>query len=314
MGLDLIHIEMLLSEHRYKSIQGELLTVSRNTIGMTGDAVKQLLEQTGTPIRPGARVELDRDTVHTYGSQELISDKSFFSLFSDARLSVLDVSDYEKADVIHDMSLPIDRALENKFDFVINGSCLDNIFNPVVAIQNAARMLKPGGRLFQFEWSNSHPTAYLKCSPDWFLDYFAVNQYADCKCYVLHFFDLEELAFITGKGCTGVDVYLYDPLVYADGQTGYQCSHINSFRPAMTVLVAEKGPNSTWDKSPIQMHYRYDPWHKETCLASAERFRASPRPVFSRNGRGPREFGSGDLSRFGTVKPVAAFRPGSPGG
>jgi len=308
MGLDQSHIEMLLFEHRYKPIRGELLTISRNTIGMTFGGVKKLLQEMGTPIRPEAQVELDKDTVHTHGSLELISDKCFFSLFSDAHLSVLDVSDYEKADIIHDMSLPIDSSLENRFDFIINGSCLDNIFDPVVAMKNTSRMLKPGGRLFQFEWTNSHPTAYLKCSPDWFVDYFAVNQYADCKAYFVHFFDLEEQGFTTGKGGSGLDIYLYDPLVYSGDVIGYQCSHVNSFRPAMTMIVAEKGMNSTWDKSPIQIHYRFDPWHRETCLASAERFRTSPRPIFSRNGRGPRGFGNSDLSRFGTVKPVAAFR------
>jgi SAM-dependent methyltransferase len=307
MGLDAIHIEMLFGEHRHKAIEGELLTVSRSTIAMTEAGVRELLKQTGTPIRPGVQVEIDNTTVHGFGSHGWITDKSLFALFTDAQLSVLDVSDYEKADIIHDMSLPIDSSLENRFDFIINGSCIDNIFNPVAALQNASRMLKPGGRLFEFEWSNSHPTAYVKCSPDWFLDYFAVNKFADCKCYLLHFFDTEELAFTTGKGGTGVDVYLYDPLVYAGGQTGYQCSHINSFRPTVTVIIAEKGPDSTWDKSPIQMHYRYDPWHKQTCLESAERFKASPRPIFSRNGREPRKFGDIELSRFGTVRPVSAF-------
>ncbi len=308
MGISRVPAELLLFEHRYRPIRGELLTVSRNTIGLTAEAARELVRQAGVPLRPDARVEADRATVHTYGAAELIADYSFYALFSDARLSVLDVSDYEGADILHDMSLPIDPALENRFDFIINGSCLDNIFNPVTALQNVARMLKPGGRLFQFEWTNSHPTAYLKFSPDWFLDYFAVNRFADCKAYLLHYADLAEDFFNDPKGEPDVDLYAYEPLVVAGGQTGYQCSHINSFRPCMTLLIAEKAADSTWDKSPIQTHYRFDPWHRETCLASAARFRASPRPLFSRPaGAGP-VLGSGSLSRFGTLRPVASWR------
>jgi hypothetical protein len=37
-------------------------------------------------------------------------------------------------------------------------------------------MLAPDGRLFLFASSNSFPTAYVKVSPDWIMDYFAIQR------------------------------------------------------------------------------------------------------------------------------------------
>lgn len=303
MGLDRFVTELLLAEHRYRPIRGSLLSISRQTIGLTTDEALALLRETGTPVRPEARSEAGRKTQHQFGMQNLISDESFYSLFTDAQLVVLDVSDYEQADIIHDMSHPVGPELENRFDFAMVGSCLDNIFDPVTALRNVARMVRPGGRIFLFEWGNSHPTAYLKFSPDWFHDYFAVNRFADCKAYVLCFPRADGRGQPTGPG-SFADLYLYDPLVVNHGSVGYQCSHPLSLCYMFNIVVAEKGPDSTWDASPIQVHYRTDERQKAVYVDSAMRFARSPRPPF----RGAEKV-QGDplLSRFGTLKPVASW-------
>jgi hypothetical protein len=43
-------------------------------------------------------------------------------------------------------------------------------------LQNMTEMLAPDGRLFLFASSNSFPTAYVKVSPDWIMDYFAIQR------------------------------------------------------------------------------------------------------------------------------------------
>src|SRR5262245_19094192 len=166
MGIDAITAEFLLAEHRYKPTRGKMLSLARQTITLTPPEALALLEQTGTPRRTNAECKTDTKTMHFFTEKNLIADESFYSLFCDARLVVLDQSDYEKPDIIHDMSLPVPKRLECQYDFVIIGSSLDNIFNPVTALQNVARMLKPGGRIFLLEAGNSLPTAYLKFSPD----------------------------------------------------------------------------------------------------------------------------------------------------
>ena len=90
-----------------------------------------------------------------------------------------------------------------------------------------------------------------------------------------------------------------------EGQAHFQCSHINSFRPYLLMVVAEKGANSTWDRHPIQVHYRRDEWHKKTCNEQAARFRASPRPAFSN--RGPLRAQPEPFSAQGAMTLVASW-------
>ena len=63
-------------------------------------------------------------------------------------LTVVDASDYEGADTIHDMNQPIPDALKNRFDVVIDCGSLEHIFDVPTALKNLAGMLKVGGTIF----------------------------------------------------------------------------------------------------------------------------------------------------------------------
>src|SRR5947208_11279189 len=106
MGIGLPQAEMLLFEHRYRPIKGEILSISRNTIGLRAEQARALFARTGTRTRPGVELEEDTTTVHAHGKTGWISDRSFYASFSDAKLTVLDVIDYEKPDIVHDMTVP----------------------------------------------------------------------------------------------------------------------------------------------------------------------------------------------------------------
>ena len=310
MGLGPTEAEFMLAEHRYKPIDGTLLTISRQTIAMSPDFAKHLVTSAGLPLRSEALVSLDDKTLgHTLKDMDLISDDSFYALFSGAKLSILDVSDYEGADVIHDMNLPIGPELENRYDFVMCGSCLDNIFDPVTALRNVARLTKPGGRIFLFEWGNAFTTSYLRFTPEWFVDYFAVNGFSDVKSYLLHYPNLDGQERFTGGTVT--DVYHYDPLVSGDGPPRYEPSAPQSLRFTMNFVIAEKGPDSTWDRTPIQAAHRMTEAERRPYIEAAARYQKSPRPLFRRGGVRP-VGGDAALSRNGTLRSVASWVAGEP--
>ena len=291
MGFDRLSVEFLLHEHRHRAIAGKLLTIGRQTIGFTPQDIIALIKATGTQLRADAVSKLDERTVHEHSDRGYISDEGFFSLFSSATLAALDVTDYEGAEYIHDMGLPVPPSLESQFDFIVNGSCLDNIFDPATAIKNVSRMLKPGGRAFHFEWGNSHASAYLKYSPDWFMDYYAINNFADCKVYVINFPNSIDVSMDgtirpghVQRSPYSVEAWLFDPIVTYGGQVGYECSFLDVFTRYFVLVVAEKGEDSLSDVSPVQKHYRGDPAAHAPYITAAQRFAASPRSIFS-NGR-----------------------------
>lgn len=74
---------------------------------------------------------------------------SFLREFLDASdLRVVDASDYEGADTIHDMNGPVPQAWHESCDVIIDCGSLEHIFNVPVAFRNLAEMLAVGGTLF----------------------------------------------------------------------------------------------------------------------------------------------------------------------
>jgi hypothetical protein len=147
-------------------------------------------------------------------------------------------------------------------------------------------LLRPGGRMVLFNASNSMPTAYLQFSPDWFIDYFAINHYADCKIYI-HEFPTDGEPVISnpmsvgGLPVQGGCLWHFDPFVVdGRGSKGSQCSEIWDGVMRFVHVVAEKAADSTSTIMPVQVHYRQNDMVKEPYLKSLQQFRASQRPLF----------------------------------
>jgi SAM-dependent methyltransferase len=284
-----------LREHRHRPIEGTFLSIGRQTAYFSpAEAVALVKRELGSPpLLAEHALEIDASTRGSAG-QPLVSDRAFYALFSRAEYRCLDVSDYEGADIVANLCAPIDRALEGRFDFIFDGSCLDNMFDPAAAIRNLARMLKPGGRIIHVDRASRRHNVYVAFALSWFHDFYAVNDFADCQVYLAQW-DGDRLQ-------ARWDFYHYEPVRMRNGQLSYfgQDCWYHPWREAHAVVIAERGVSSTADRSPVQYEYRpnsklvdvegrreiaakgvledaNDPY-----VASAVRFRDSRRPLLLR--------------------------------
>lgn len=316
MGIDGLAARMILHEHRHRPIRGTVLTIGRQSIGLTSFEMEELLQVTGTARRPNATYATDSNTVGVSREKPYITQESFFGAFTDAKVLALDVSAYENAEIVCDLQGEIPRKYKGIADFIYNGSCLDNIFDPAAAMRNMSRLLKPDGRVYHYEQGNSHPTAYLKYSADWFMDFYALNEFADCKVYIADKPNTLGVPLVNPTGSMmprrsdfDIIVYSYNPYVENAGGPGYDCSSVEAFTRYEIHCIAEKSRASADDRVPIQKHYRVDPWHKEICQASAARFFKAERPSFV----GERPFDRATIPRIDSsdypeqMAPVAVF-------
>lgn len=69
-------------------------------------------------------------------------------------LAAIDASDYEGAEIIHDLNLPLPSCYEGKYDTVINGGTLEHIFNIPVAFDNMMKLCRVGGKIFSLAPAN----------------------------------------------------------------------------------------------------------------------------------------------------------------
>jgi hypothetical protein len=291
MGLPTQIAVLILREHLHRPITGTILSIGRQTVFLSPTEAIQLVEQElgiAVDIAPDA-LEIDAETRGGEG-KSYITDRAFYGLFAkEISYRCLDVTNYEGADIIADLCKPVPPALDGMADFIIDGSSLDNIFDPAAAIRNLSRMLKPHGRILQLNRASRRHNVYVAFALSWFHDYYSVNAFDDCQVYLAQWEDNQLSA--------RWDFYHYSPIREWSGRLAYfgQDCYYYPWRGAHAIVLAEKGERSTWDQTPIQFEYRPGIKHIEIdgrieiepydldrrasdpYVASATRFFASPR-------------------------------------
>lgn len=257
MGIASYIAEAILREHKFKPITGAVLSLGRQTMLFSPNDAVAMMRQLGIEPAPLTEPVIDQQTLAAQG-KVYIRDDAFFRLLGVDRFNALDHTAYEGADIIHDLNVPAPPKLESVADFILDGSTLDNLFAPAIALQSITRMLKPGGRLISYNMGSAHYVPYTIFTPYWFLDYFAVNAFADAKVYTI----------VHGEGCMYVTAA--DP-----------AASIGDTFPSQLVTgilaFAEKGDHSTWDRIPDQRHYASELIHA-TYKRMARAFAQNGRP------------------------------------
>jgi SAM-dependent methyltransferase len=265
MGIERNVAAVIVREHAWRPITGDVVLLGRQTMFFSPDDAKQLLFEVGVPVpdisfAPEAKTRLAKTNY--------ISDSDFFRLLGIQQIRALDVSDYEGADIVHDLTKPIPDAMEGIADFILDGSTLDNVFDPATVLRNIARLLRPGGRLVSVNVASNSYGPYIIPTAHLLLDYFVMNGFADCKVYV----------FVYGAPGGGINVFAPD---LGRMRKGYpQPNNFTSNYVMGIVLMAEKGPRSTWEQSPVQHQYRTE-W--DTFAANLEVIERSSRPELARS-------------------------------
>jgi SAM-dependent methyltransferase len=251
MGLGYHFVEALIRERAYRPISGNVVIIGRQSVYFSPNGILRLLRENNVDVSgiTEKEIELDRATLNqqeAFAGENLISDAALFRLLGVPKVIALDHSDYEGAEIIHDLTKPIPSTLYNYADFIVDGSTLDNVFDPGTTIRNFSEMLRPGGRLITTNIYSNHYEPYVIIPPLWYFDYFVMNGFADCKVYILTL--PEPLKLETVNVFTLNLEHLLNP---KKAISAFTSPHMMA-----TIVVAEKGDRSTSSVTPSQQHYR----------------------------------------------------------
>lgn len=271
MGLTIFYAQPIIREHVYKAIRGKILVLGRQSMYFNIEQAYRLMTEAGhVPSEASYKNALTDQSTLLGGeggervNYSSIEDKSFFEMLGIHDLYFLDHSEYEGADIVLDINTPIPKKYYEEFDFIIDGGCFDNIFNPSQAISNVNRMLKPGGRFITFNVLSYTWSPYIILPYQWYMDYFALNQYIDCKTYMSVNFS---------NGTVGTYLPNFDFIIKNKSMPvwGLSGEYLH-----LIYMIAEKG-NQTLDLAPSQDLYRSEKqW--DSILSSLETMANSNRP------------------------------------
>jgi hypothetical protein len=220
--------------------------IGRQTVTISPSELASALRAHGIAVDDTA-IETDRTTTYrTLHATHQASDRSIFRALGGCRVKALDVSPYEGAEIIHNLNEPIPDSLRESADFIVDGSTLDNVFDPAMALRNLAAMLKPGGRLLMINAWSPRDGSYQLCSPAWYFDFFVTNGFADCKTY----------------GCISAgnraNAYWLDPAFMRTAEARVRVPLLACWWriPSVLVLAEKAREPSSPIVSPTQAHYR----------------------------------------------------------
>lgn len=98
----------------------------------------------------------------------------------------IDNSAYQQASIIHDMNQPLPDHLFGAFDTVIDGGCLEHIFNVPQALKNCSLLSKEGGQIIHILPTNNFcGHGFWQMSPELFFSLYSTdNGYAETQVFV----------------------------------------------------------------------------------------------------------------------------------
>lgn len=285
MGINRQVLHALLSENAYDPIRGSVLLIGRSTVTIRETTISAIAKKFGrsTP----SWVTSAKSTKHS-SEVFFIDDIELFRWLSPEiqDIDVLDVSEYEGANIVHDLNTPVGSSLEGKYDFVYDSSVLDNIFSPAAGISNIYRMMSKGGRYLGLNVSSFYPGAFAALPPEWFYAFFSVNKCSDLKVYltVQREAGLDRFEYLT-------DLYRYKPTYTPSVDFNHFHAVTKSVGVCHSIVIAEKGSHSEAPSEvcaqevllPVNLQYLQS--SRSIDWAKAElRYSASARPILSATG------------------------------
>lgn len=199
-----------------------------------------------------------------------IDSVKFFQILGFSEVHVVDVSDYEGADIIFNLADDLPPELIQRFDYVLNGGTLEHIFNVAKALQNMSDMVKAGGRIIHIVPLYGYVNhGFYSFSPIAFLEYYEANffivKHIDMECILeeegeslqkkWHAIFSQDCRLFTGEG---INKYMR------------KIQEIPGMKMILLWCMAERTAKYPSNSFPMQGYYQAL-WNKET-VTQIERY------------------------------------------
>ena len=245
MGISTSAMAGFIREAKFRPLRGTAYTLGRQTMACTPAETNKLFDSLNTtPVGGEAKSDqIDTTTlVSAFSEDKPIRDVDFFKMLGLSEIKAIDVSDYEGAEIVVDLNAAVPSELMGTCDFLVDGSTLDNVFDPITALRNSVKLLKPDGRLYLSNHGNYSPhhngIPYVILTPIWFYDFFCVNGFRDCQVFVTVYEPDGQLTFL-----------LSNEFTTREFSEGFVKPIISEY-PLQISVFAERDPGSTWGQTP----------------------------------------------------------------
>jgi SAM-dependent methyltransferase len=167
MGIDLNCAQLLICAHKSGVSFERMATLGRQDLLTDRLELIHLLRKAGYKVSE----DYQRRLLGGPGSRYC---EAFFELLGAKKVTAIDASDFEGAEIIQDLNRPLPPSLLSCFDVVFDGGTLEHVFDFPAAIRNATKMVRPKGWFISCTMANNFcGHGFYQFSPELFYRFFS---------------------------------------------------------------------------------------------------------------------------------------------
>lgn len=248
MGIRRSSMFLLLDLYSSSIERGSVLQIGRQGATFTKKELMGLLSSKGLEL---PRFELGKSQILSVGLYEKFpTDLEVFSSVGFSGIHVLDVNNYEGADILHDLNLPVSQDLYEKFDLIYDGGSTEHVFNLPQVLENYSKMVKVGGVIIHDSPTNNWVNhGYYQIQPELYLDYYNENNYEVLQIQIVE---------SKRRHLAKAKIYDYDPEVFE------KLSHGGWGKAILDTWISVRKTESITCKFPQQSRYENYFWTANT--------------------------------------------------
>lgn len=183
MGILPRHLHVFAMEHKTHAFSGRTLTLGQQYVYSSLKDVEDILSAYGA-VKQALNTDFNTNSI-IKSSYNHTNAYAVFTLIGSKEVLALDISDYQRADIIADLNYDIDTKYHNSFDNIVDVGTLEHIFDIPIALKNIISMLRVGGNIaLCLPSSNSIDHGFYSFSPTFLYDFFDVNGFGNFSCYL----------------------------------------------------------------------------------------------------------------------------------
>jgi hypothetical protein len=178
MGIPRGTARLLLEEARRRPFSGRVLELGRMSVFATDAELGHWAREQRVELAPVEKVELSHDP--RLAELGCLSDVTFFRRLGFAEVATLDVSDWEKPDLVWDLNQPVPADWHGRYDCVFESGTIQHVFHLPNVLANMHDLLAAGGRVVhgQAPSHNHVDHGFVMFSPTLFHDYWSAAGYS----------------------------------------------------------------------------------------------------------------------------------------
>lgn len=183
MGIPISQSRLLIRESKRRVLEGTVVQLGKQDVSFSEQQLREVASEEGFLLSEFARSSRSGQA----NPGNALSDVALFRMLGFAEVNSLDISNFEGANLLHDLNtqIPTGSPLESRFDLVYDGGTMEHVFHTPNVLFNCMALAKPGGRIIHSVPVDMVNHGFYNFSPTLFEDFYATNGYEINKVLVV---------------------------------------------------------------------------------------------------------------------------------